>query len=485
MSSQRESKNRQEKNSGTATRPYAVVSYLFLALFLGLIAYMIWFQVFRSRELLNSPYNQRQAEAAEEVIRGSILSADGKTLAATETDAEGNEYSIYPYGSLFAHTVGYQAYGGSGLEALENSSLIVSHEDLVTQVRTDLQEEKKHGDDLITTLRTDLQQTAADSLSGMRGSVFVMETKTGKVLADYSTPGFDPNTIVQDWDALVSDDESGVFLNRAAQGLYPPGSTFKIVTALTYLRQYGSFDGFSYTCTGEEYYGDFSIHCSGYTAHGTETFADAMANSCNCAFAHMAVEMLDMDLLRDTAESLGFNRDPGILLPCMTSEFSLDSRSPMQLAMQTAIGQGDTLATPMQMCMIANAAANDGKMMRPTFVERVESRDGRIVRTEQPSAVGQAMTTGEAAQIREIMRQVVLRGTAFELSGLPYEICGKTGTAEFGDVTQGRAHSWFTGFSNTGGRDITVCVIIEDGGNGYYSATSVAGNIFSAFDAQY
>ncbi len=482
MTSDEKSNSRQKKISRSAiARPYRIVSYVSLMLFVGLIAYMIYFQVYQSEDLLNSPYNKRQEEAEEQIVRGSILASDRSTiLAETTTDENGEETRTYPYGSLFAHTVGYQIYGGSGLESTQNSTLIQSHSSLVTQVQNDLDDEKKQGDNLITTFDVSLQQTASDALGGMSGAVIVMDIDTGEILVDVSSPTYDPNTVEEDWDTLTTDD-TGVFMNRAMQGLYAPGSTFKMVTALAYLRQYGTFDGFSYSCSGTYTYSDFTIHCSGYAAHGDEDFEHAMANSCNCAFAYMAVNLIDKDVLRETAESLGFNEDLDLELPYTASEFTLDADTADQLTMQTAIGQGETLATPMQMCMITDAIANGGLMMEPAFVDSVVSADGRTVSEGGSVSYGQVMTAEEASALKEVLSGVTSYGTASALSSLSYNIIGKTGTAEYGDVSDGTAHSWFTGFSNTGGDDIVVTVLVEGGGNGVYSATTVAGTIFQAY----
>lgn len=474
------SRRKPERGSGYTTRPYRIVSWLCLFLFMSLIGYMVYFQIYMSKDLLNSPYNKRQDIVEEQVIRGSILASDGTILAQTQRDDYGNEYRLYPFGALYAHSVGYQAYGGSGLESAENNALIHSHMDIVTQVVNDLYDEKKQGDNLVTTLRPDLQQAASDALAGNRGAVFVMEKSTGRVLADVSNPGFDPNTVRENWDWLVQDD-SGLFLNRATQGLYPPGSTFKIVTALAYLRQYGTFEGYSFTCEGTYEHAGFTIHCANETAHGTEDFEDAMAYSCNCAFADMIINKIDKDVLRKTAEDLGFNADLKLEIPAAVCSFSLDSHTPDQLAMQTAIGQGDTLASPALMCMIADAVGNGGRMMVPRFVDRVESAAGTAVRTDSDKVWGQVMTPQEADAIRQLLFGVVRYGTATDLNDLSCDVAGKTGTAEFGDISEGRSHSWFTGFSNTGNGDIVVCVLVEDGGTYYAPASQAARYIFQVY----
>ena len=440
---------------------------------------MVYFQLNDSEALLNSPYNKRQQEVEKQIIRGSILAGDGSTaLAQTKVAEDGTETRVYPYGSLFAQAVGYSVYGGSGLESTRNNDLIQSHSSIVSQVESDLKEEKKDGDNLVTTFNVGLQQAAAASMGSNSGAVVAMDVHTGEVLVDYSSPNYDPNTVEENWDTLTNSD-NGIFMNRATQGLYPPGSTFKIVTALAYLRQNGSFDNFSYNCTGTYENSGFTIHCYNYEAHGQETFASAFANSCNCAFAYMSLNAIDKSTLRQTAEDFGLNQNLQTDLDVSESTFTLDSNTPDQLTMQTAIGQGDTRVTPLQMCMIGQAVANQGTMLKPTFVKKVVSADGKTVKSTEPSTYKEVMDAGQAANLTEAMRGVVKGGTGTAIADLPYDIVGKTGTAEYN--SQGDSHSWFVGFSNTGNNDIVVCAIVENGGDGTAPAINVVRDVFAAY----
>ncbi len=443
-----------------------------------MIGYMIYFQVTQSEKLLSSPYNQRQIEKDNNVTRGSILASDGTVLAETVIDEEGNESRNYPYGSLFAHVVGYSDYGSSGLEAVQSYRLLESHADIMEQMQNEINGVKNTGDNVVTTLDLTMQQAASDALGDNSGAIVVLDAETGEVLADVSSPGFDPNTVSEDWEELNSDDSNSPFLNRGLQGLYAPGSTFKMVTALAYLRENGTFDDFSYECTGSYTQGSYTIHCVDNTVHGTEDFTDAFANSCNCAFAYMISELMSQSMLSETAESLGFNQDPELLLSYSISSFSFEAGDGVELAMQTAIGQGDTLATPIQMAMIAQAVANDGEMMKPSFVKEVDNYEGVLVTSETAESLGQVMTSEETESLKALMREVVNRGTASDLADLGYQVAGKTGTAQYGDVEDNTAHSWFVGFSETGSSDIVVSIIVEGGGNGVAPAVPLAKYIF-------
>ena len=475
-----ENSGKKQKKASTG-RAYTAVFVICICMFLGLISYLIYFQVVMSEDLNENPYNVRIDVTSENVVRGSILAADGTVLAGTETDEEGNENRVYPYGSLFAQTVGYSDYGASGLESTQNKTLLKSSTDLVSQVQDALNETKHIGDNVITTLRVDVQQAARDALGDHQGAVIVMDRSSGAVLADVSTPDFDPNTVAENWESLSSDESGSPFLNRPLQGLYAPGSTFKIVTTLAYLREYGSFDDFHYTCGGEYSQGGFTIHCNEYTAHGEETLEDAFANSCNCAYAYMAAELLDRSYLLETAEDLGFNREMDLDIAYYPSSYSVTQDTDLAVYMQTAIGQGDTQVTPMQMAMIAQAVANGGDMTKPCYVSGVNTYDGENVSTSYVESLGQVMTAGEAEELTTLMKAVVARGTASNLSGLPYDIAGKTGSAQYGDVESGNTHSWFVGFSNTGQNDIVVAVLVENGYSLGAYASDAAGAIFQSY----
>lgn len=470
------------KAANNGAGPYLIVSFLFVAMFLGLIAYLVYFNVVRKEEFLNSSYNTRQNNYAERVIRGTIYSADGQELAKTTTDENGDEVRTYPFGSLFAQVVGYTGKGNSGLESSYNYMLMESHTSKLKQVKNEFSDAKNPGDSLYTTLNTTLQQAAADALDGYRGAVVVMEAKTGRVLANVSNPVFNPNTIDEDWEALNADDESGVFLNRGLQGRYPPGSTFKIVTSLAYLRQNGTLDGFSFDCDGELTAGNYTIHCSGGEVHGPEDFAGAFAHSCNSAFAQIGLG-LDKDAFRSLADSLYLNSRLDLELPTSKSSFDLDSTTADALVMQTSIGQGDTLVTPMEMALIASAVANDGEMIKPRYVDNIVSADGQAVKTFYKESLGTVMSESEANTLTELMKGVVQSGTAVSLSDLPYNIAGKTGTAEHGSDGE-TPHSWFVGFSNADDPDIVIAVVAENGGYSSEVAVPIARQVIEAYYAQ-
>ncbi len=445
-----------------------------------MIVYMIYFQSYKSEALLNSPYNTRQNANADRVIRGKILARDGTILAYTDTDEEENDSRVYPYNNLFAQVVGYSDYGSSGLEATQTYVLMESHTEFSDRIVKDLNNEKQYGDDLVTSLDVNLQQAAYDALGNRKGAVIILDAATSKVLACVSQPDFNPNTVYEDWEALNEESAGSPFLNRALQGLYEPGSTFKIVTALAYLNQYGTDESFAFECDSEYTQAESTIHCAGFHAHGAENLTAAFANSCNCAFAYLATQLLAPDVLYQTAEALRFNTEFSCGLPMTESIFTLEETGANGITMLTAIGQGNTLVTPVQMAMISQAVYNNGIMLEPSFIMQSQSNDGNIVEEKSVNSMGQVMTSYESEVIKSYMRNVVETGTASSLSSLPYAICGKTGTAEYENMS-GYVHSWFTGFTNTGNNDIVVAVIVEEAYDGESPAVSMAGDIFAGY----
>lgn len=444
---------------------------------MGLIGYLIYFNTIKSDDFINSPYNTRQDTFADRVVRGKIMSSDGEVLAQTNVSEDGTEERSYPYNNIFAHVVGYDSNGKSGLESEANFQLLSSHEFFLNQIRNEFMGTKNTGDTVVSTLNADLQTTAYNSLGDRRGAVVALEPSTGKILAMVSKPDFDPNTISENWDTLVNDETNSSLLNRATMGQYPPGSTFKVVTALDYFRTKGSFNGFSFDCQGNITKESHTIQCYNGKVHGTEDFYTAFANSCNCAFAEIGTELGGSSLLK-TSEDLLFNKK----LPLTSyrkSSFTLNGSSGIPLIMQTAIGQGNTLVSPMHMALITSAIANDGLLMKPYLIDKVTNAGGDTISTTEPTDYKRLMTSNEAALLGKLMEGVVQNGTASALNGRGYTVAGKTGSAEYDE--NGSSHSWFIGYSNVDKPDLVVAIIVEGGGTGSEAAVPIAADLFDAY----
>ena len=458
-----------------------IITYVLCALFLLLVGNMIYLNTVKRDELNTNAYNTKKDNVDENVIRGSIITENGTVLASTDVDSEGNESRYYPYENMFAHVVGYASNGRAGLEAYANRDLLTSHSSLLNQLKSTENDEKLKGDNVIVTLNPSLQQAAYYALGSYNGAVVVMEPDSGKILAMVSKPDFNPNTISGDWDAMITDETNSALLNRATQGLYPPGSTFKILTALAYIRQNpGIYQNFTYNCEGALSQGDVTITCYNGEVHGLEDLQMAFAHSCNTAFASIGLG-LDGAEFRKMAEKFLFNSSLPATFQYSQSVFKLNKDTSYGEQMTTAIGQGDTLVTPLHMALITSSVANGGILMKPYLVQRVESAEGEKVSETKPSSYGKLMSADEAEILTGFMKETVNSGTAAALSGNGYSVAGKTGSAEYESNGVTGTHSWFVGFSNVDDPDLVVAVIAEDGGTGSQTAVPIARAIFDAY----
>ena len=469
------------KKEPKSNKVILAVTYLGAALFLGLAGYMGYFLQVQRETVINNSYNARLDSFANRVVRGRILAADGTVLAENRTDGEGNETRIYPFGTVFDHVVGYSSNGKTGIESLANFYLLTSHVNLAEQVVNELGGTKSQGDDVYTTLDPELQQAAWAALGDRRGAVIAMEPDTGKILAMVSKPGYDPNTLAQDWEVLNADEGGqSPLLNRAAQGLYPPGSTFKIVTALEYMREHPlDYKDYRFDCSGTYVNGDYTIRCYHGESHGSQDFVQAFANSCNGAFASLGLE-LDLASLKGTAEELLFNRElPLTGFPYKESSFVMEPGAGTWEILQTSMGQGKTEMTPLHNALLTAAIANGGTLMKPYLLDRVVSAGEEEVKKFMPEAWGSLMTAQEAANLTELMEAVVTVGTASALRTDAYQAAAKTGSAEF--ETGRETHAWFTGFAPAQDPKLVVTVLVEEAGTGGRAAAPIARQLFDIY----
>lgn len=445
-----------------------------------MIVYLGHFVATSEQDMINNSYNSRQEILLSRNYRGSILSRDGEVLAETLLDEDQNETRNYPFANLFAHIVGYSTQGRMGVEALANYYLINTNTSISNKVENDMAGVKNPGDNVYTTLDVQIQQVADEQLSIYKGAIVVTEVKTGKILALVSHPDFDPNEIQDIWGDLVENDSSSILVNRATQGLYPPGSTFKIVTALEYIRENpNTYQNYTYICNGSYRNGDSKISCYHGANHGEVSFVRSFAKSCNSSFANIGMS-LNRDAFEQTLEDLLFNQELPLTLTYSKSSVLVSDDISTDEMMQTSIGQGKTQITPMHLNMITCAIANDGILMKPYVIDHVENDAGSVVKSFKPSTYGRLMTAEESAILTELMTAVVEQGTASKLDGLNYTAAGKTGSAEYNNV-KGDSHAWFTGFAPAEDPEVAVTIIVEGAGSGGDYAVPIARRIFDAY----
>ena len=468
-SSQRDGQGRQKEaqaeRSGTSkkkekrmtNKELTRVTYIFVTLFLVLMGYLVYFNVVKSKEVVNSTYNIRQDLLADRVLRGSITDKNGE---------------------VFAHVVGYAAKGKSGLESSQNFNLLTSNAFFLEKLANEFKDQKNTGDTVVTTLDANLQNAAYNALGDNKGAVVVMEPSTGKILAMVSKPSFDPNNVSENWDALNNDENSSL-LNRATLGQYTPGSTFKLVTTLAFMRQNPDYNNYSFECNGEFSQNGATIHCYNSTAHGEENLTDSVANSCNSSFSNIGLQ-LDKAEWRKTAKQMLFNSKLPGDVKYNESSFRLKTDAGDADTMMTAIGQGETQVSPYHMAMIVSAIANGGKLMKPYLVDKITNYAGTTVKKFMPESCKELMTSSEAAQLTEYMKAVVDYGTGAALSGASYTVAGKTGTAEVSEDGN-TVHSWFVGFSNVDNPELAISVCVEDADTATITGVSVAKQVLDSY----
>jgi len=474
------SQNSGEK-SGVRTPPMNAhvrrTFYLFAAGFMALVGMLAYWQVYARDSLANNSNNSLQTRRAIESPRGLILARDSETVLARSVmrretgDGISSVYDrVYPQGPLYSGIVGYWSarYGAAGIEIARNSDLSANADpatldELVNQFSGGPQP----GNHVALTIDHELQKLAYERIAASstgRGSAVAVDPKTGEILAMVSYPSYDPNNIDEHFEELQRDPDEPL-LNRATQGLYAPGSVFKVVSAAAALKK-----GVKPT---DVFYDDGSYETPGYTvpnygdaAYGRVTYAEALAFSINTVLAKVTVEEVGAETLRDTAEDFGFG-DSYEGFPLQVSASTLGEGDLVQIA----FGQDTSLSNVFEMSLVAATVANDGAMMQPRIVYEVRSPDGILLDRPAPRERGPALDPETARVLGEMMVGVVEDGSATEARIPGVEVAGKSGTAE---NPQGAPHSWFVAYAPANNPEIAVAVLVENGGDGEDASLPIA-----------
>ena len=467
-------KNETVEETKQNVREFHVVSYIFIGIFLAMIAYFVYFLAFKSEDFINNEYNGLQTLFEEDVVRGDIMTSDGYVIAETVIE-DGEEERNYPYGKMFAHVTGYCSNVRTGLEKQLNFDLLRSHSGFVNKLLADFTEEKQIGDSAITTLRYDLQEAAYKALGNYDGAVIVMEPSTGKILAMVSKPDYNPNSIEADWDKLQ---EGSALYNRATQGQYTPGSIFKIFTTLAYIESNpDTYEDYTYTCTGKITIGDKTMRCADGTKHGEVDLMDSFKKSCNTSYAYM-MQNIKEDVLQKLCDSSLFNQNLPIAFESSVSNFAIDADTEESLKTDTSIGQGETLVSPLHMAMIASAFSNEGVVMRPYLVEQIQNYNGIEVEETKSKEYATLFTDAQLELMRTYMKEAA---TYSGLTSEAYMAYGKTGTAQTKVGKKETENAWFIGFAEADGRELAIAVVVEDSGYGRTYAVPIAKKVFDLY----
>lgn len=457
------------------------VMIVFLALFVALISYMSYYYLFKSEEAIDSVYNKRTQAENSRVLRGTIYDRDMNPLTSGEKTSEFSQTRQYLGGEAFSHVVGYYdvVYGASGIEKKFDKELSGRS---VNSIKDFFKNDdgSKIGNHVVTTLDSELQKKAYDLLGSRKGAIVALNPTTGEVLAMVSKPSFNANSIQEDFPTL-SQDENTPFLNRAVSGLYPPGSTFKVITALSTLENFEGIRDRIFNDEGRIYFNDVDSLENAYgTVMGNINLRTAFLRSSNVVFGTLAME-LGNEKLRETAEKFFFNKEiPSRTLTIDDSIFPEYGSEEIGNIAQSGIGQSGVLASPIEMALVASAIANDGVMMEPNIVKEIIDSEGNKVKEYKPQ-VATTVTTPENAQIlKEYMKAVVNEGTGRAANLWGVQVSGKTGTADT-DSGDKIPHSWFIGFAGYDNPEIAFAIIVEEGGNDSFNASGMAGELMSTY----
>jgi len=470
------------------TRVFGVIVVLFALL----IVFTTRWTVIDATKLSNNPRNKLTLFQELKIKRGRILADDGTVLAQSVPAGSGTWKRTYPTGALFAQAIGYADLlqgSATGLE-LSDGSYTRGLQTGLSSVFGQLTPHRV-GDDVHTTLDPKAQQVAVQQLAGQAGSVVALDPRTGAVKVMYSNPSYDNNAAVSTCVA-----PSCSLLNRATQGRYPPGSTFKVVTATA------AIDSGAYT-PSSTVNGNSPVTISGFPlsndynqSWGNVDLTTALTNSINTVWAQVA-EHIGRPTMTDYMQRFGFYSKPPLDYPPSVLDvsrpwtFTNPSRpyppgSPNEDIGRIGIGQGGLQVTPLQMAMVASAVANGGKLMVPHMTARVVNSTGVIVKTIDPAVYNQVMKPSTAAQLTQMMRKVVEEGTgqAAQLGGI--SVAGKTGTAQVGTQGSNLTQPWFIGFAPIPNPKIAVAVTVErsQGGFGGTVAAPIAKAIIQTLLAE-
>lgn len=452
------------------------VAALMLLMFVGLMSYLVYFQVTKGEELASASGNRRNAEQRNKVLRGDIYDRKGRILAHSELQEDGSQSRSYPAGEAFGNILGYVSdkYSVTGLERSMDKVLskgpdvveVFNKEFLLSLIHPENGVTgKKVGHSVQVTLDEKLQKVAYEALDGKKGSVVAIKPSTGEILAMVSSPGFAANDLDKVMGKVSEDQDfadSAPLINRAIHSTYSPGSTMKVVTLASALTNLEGVKDRTFHDTGAISFPDGTVIPNfKNNVYGDISLSEGFTLSSNFVFGNLGMELTN-NQLKETAQAFGFNKELTMtgLSPKKSSFPDLGENQKGEKAL-TAIGQGQVEATPIQMAMVASAVANKGSLLDPFIVSAITNKDGQVV-SETKTKAHQALTA-QVAEDTKLMMQDNIRngGTAYQsLQGV--QAAGKTGTGQYSTAKGNRVNAWFVGFAPVENPEIALAVVLED-----------------------
>lgn len=458
-------------------KPIRALAVVFGLLFFALLVGINHLQVVQANDLNAKPDNRRVIDEEFSRERGAILVAGEPIAESVPTDSAWEFQRRYPEGALYSDITGFfsYVYGREGIEQTYNSVLSGNDDRLFVNRLVDLVSNKKpQGGSVELTINPAAQRAAAAGLADLgskrMGAVVAIEPETGAILAMSSQPSYDPNllashdlTAVQDAWKKLNEDPKTPLLNRSTRSALPPGSTFKLVTAAAALEDMGlkpdddvkggrelTFPGINYTLKNS----------GGGSCGGNEiSFEQALSISCNVSFGWLGLEV-GQESLAGKAEQFGFGKKPFTDLGSYASSFTAEDTEleDPQLA-QSAIGQFEVRATPLQMAMVAAGIANDGIVMEPQLARTLRAPNLQVLEQIEPEPFEEAMKPADAHDLTDMMVTTVDRGTGRPAAIPGVKVAGKTGTAQ--SAPDRPAYAWFVGFAPANNPKVAVAVLVE------------------------
>ncbi len=455
-------------------KPIRRVAIACLLMFAALLVNDNVVQYANAKTLRDKPGNTRLLFQQYDRKRGDIVTATGVTIASSVPTNDTLKYlRTYSNGPLFAPVTGFYSiiYGGSQIESADNSILAGTDDRLfgVQQLSNLITGRTPEGGNVVLTIDPVLQQVAYTALAGRKGAVVAVDPTTGAILAMVTSPSYDPNvlsshnqaSITQDWQKLIAD-PTNPMLDRALNQTYPPGSTFKLITAAAALStgQYTPTTVIPAPTTLQLPQSTSVLHnFAGESCGGQATLIQALTISCNTAFGQLGLT-IGQTALQAQADAFGFDSTYSVPMKSAESVFPTDLSDANTI--QSAIGQYDVRATPLQMAMVAAAIANGGVEMKPYLVDELVGPDLRIIDQTKPTELRRSVSPQVAADLTQMMESVVQHGTGTSAQIKGVTVAGKTGTAQ--NAVGAAPHAWFVAFAPAVQPTIAIAVLVENGG---------------------
>lgn len=446
-----------------------LLAVMVTCLFIVLGAYFSYSVYFYGGRWFASAYNPRLHDQKQQITAGDITDRTGLVLATT-TDS-GRTYPRYEdLRRAVSHVVGDSTgVVANGAETFMAGYLLGFNTGALERIQQLFSSDEPRGDDIQLTIDAELCAYAASLLSRYQGgAIVVLNYATGEILCSTSYPNFDPRNVK----ASMSGEDNGSLVNRVTQGLYPPGSTYKIVTMASALENLPDTTNRQYICTGTLLVERTTVTEASSQVHGDVSMKQAFARSCNTAFASLSLE-LGYTKLNKTASAFGMG-DNFLFRDMVLENSSYPETSGLDELAWSGIGQGRVLVTPLHMAMIAGGIANDGVMMEPRLLSAVTSSQGNPRVLLGARAYKRACTPEIAAVIKEYMIACVQSGTGTRAQISGYTVAGKTGSAEISDDKTVNTHAWFVGFIDDAKHPLAIAVVVEKGGSGGSIAAPIA-----------